>query len=683
MDNKMNENKIEERKIMADIRQSAEDIEIPKNLSPENILKKLKEQQKSSSDTGCKEKIRKKTPWRKYCVRLVESAAVLILAFVAVNQMEGVKLSKTVGESMVEDSQAEEVQVEEVQVEEGNLKPVGTSAELFQKLWDYRNIQMVSGALWGRKTLNYEYEVDMAEDAEIAPMYDSAADSSSVTSKSMDAADAGDFSQTNLREAGVDEGDVVKTDGDYLYIMKKKSSVKIVRIDGGDMETVSSIEPGELDESILDMYLDDDKLILVTMETESEMDESKEDVYAVRNYFYTKVYTYDLSDRSNPTVSGCVEQEGYYRSSRKSGDYIYLFTEFEPQLEKTEDQSRIMPLVAGEDVPAEKIYVPEVMENSRYLVIASVDINDPSNAVDSAAVVSGADNFYVSKDSIFICNEKWDSYRDNVTHIMKFSYKDGEITGVAAGQVEGYLNDTFSLDEYKGYLRLVTTGFGGNDEINSLYVLDGQLEIVGKIDDIAPGETIRSARFMGDTGYFVTFRQTDPLFSVDLTEPDHPRILGELKVTGFSSYLHFYGENRLLGIGYEADEDTGITNGIKISMFDISDPSDVKESSRYVVKDASYCPGLYDYKAIMIDVSKNLFGFVCDGQYMVFSYDEEEGFVNELTYKLEEEKDGYWYSHETDRGLYVQDTFYLAATDMVLAFDMTESFELIGKLEWN
>ncbi len=507
----------------------------------------------------------------------------------------------------------------------------------------------------------YEEELT-AEEAEIDPTYDGA-----------------DFSQTNLREAGVDEGDVVKTDGEYLYIMKKNSSVKIVRIDGGEMELLSTINPQEEDEFIRDMYLDQDKLVLVMTGTRSEMDEAQEDVYTVQTYSYTRIYTYDLLDRSQPQVSGYAELEGKYRSSRKSGDYVYLFTEFEPQLEATEAESRIMPLAADEEIPAEKIYVPEVMENDSYLVIASIDINHPSETVDAAAVVSGAERFYVSQDSIFICNEQWDN--DQNTSIMKFHYEDGEITGVASGVVAGSLKDTFSLDEYQGYLRLVVTGWSDEDEINSLYVLDDQLKTVGKIEDIAPGETIRSARFMGDTGYFVTFRQTDPLFSVDLSDPENPQLLGELKVSGFSSYLHFYGENQLLGIGYEADEDTGITNGIKLSMFDISDPANVSESKRYVVKDASYCPGLSNYKAIMVDVKKNLFGFVCDGQYLVFSYDEEEGFVNKLVYQLEEEDGGYWYSHETERGLYVGDTFYLAGADGVLAFDMENGFELMGKLE--
>lgn len=690
MDDKMRENKIDENEMLDKIRQSAREIEVPESLKPENIRKKLETQEKKSDE---KEKVRKKKPWKKYCIRLAESAAALILVFAALNQMENVKLQKSAEQESVKETQAaaekilqQESAWEESDAEkrkdEGNLKAVGTSAKLFQKLWDYKNIQMVSQALWGRKTTDYEMEMSV-EDAEIAPMYDSFAgagiDSGAAASESISEGGT-DFSRTNLREAGVDEGDVVKTDGEFLYIVKGKSSVKIVRIDGGQMETVSSLEPEELDESIRDMYLDADRLILVTSGARSGMDEEEEDSYRIQSYSYTKICTYDISNRSNPTLTGSMEQEGYYRSSRKAGDYVYLFTEFEPQLEKTEAESRIMPLVAGDEMTAEKIYVPEILENSRYLVIASVNIEHPSEKADSAAIVSGADQFYVSKNSIFICNTEWENSQD-VTHIMRFGYENGEITAIAAGQVDGYLNDTFSLDEYEGYLRLVTTGWNGSDEINSLYVLDGQLNTVGKISDIAEGETIRSARFMGDTGYFVTFRQTDPLFSVDLSEPENPQILGELKVTGFSSYLHYYGENQLLGIGYEADEETGITNGIKLSMFDVSDPSDVKEIKRYIVKDASYFPGLYNYKAIMIDPQKNLFGFVCDGQYMVFSYNQKDGFVNELVYQLEDEADAYWYRHEQDRGLYVEDTFYLAEEDSILAFDMDKTFELSGKVD--
>ena len=152
------------------------------------------------------------------------------------------------------------------------------------------------------------------------------------------------------------------------------------------------------------------------------------------------------------------------------------------------------------------------------------------------------------------------------------------------------------------------------------------MQVCGNIGDLAEGEDIRSARFLGDIGYFVTFRNTDPLFSVDLSDPSDPKILGELKITGFSSYLHFYGENKLLGVGNEVDPETGAYTGIKLAMFDVSDPSNVKQLHKFVIKDTYDCPLFYNYKAAMIDTEKNVFGFMCDSSYMVFCYDEEKGF---------------------------------------------------------
>ena len=127
---------------------------------------------------------------------------------------------------------------------------------------------------------------------------------------------------------------------------------------------------------------------------------------------------------------------------------------------------------------------------------------------------------------------------------------------------------------HKGNLRVVTT----EGETNSVYVLDKELKQIGAIEDLAEDERVYSARFMGEVGYFVTFRETDPLFSVDLSDPEKPKIVGELKIPGFSDYLHFYGEDQLLGIGMNVDEETQITDGVKLSMFDISDKTDVKEN---------------------------------------------------------------------------------------------------------
>ena len=221
----------------------------------------------------------------------------------------------------------------------------------------------------------------------------------------------------------------------------------------------------------------------------------------------------------------------------------------------------------------------------------------------------------------------------------------------------------------------------GDSQTNSLYILDKDMQVTGAIRDLADGETIQSARFMGNMAYFVTFRQTDPLFCADLSNPEDPQILSELKLTGFSSYLHMYGENLLLGVGYEADEETGNQTGVKLSMFDISDPSDIKELDRYVIKNASYLPSDYNYKAILADGDKNLIGFVCDEEYLVFSYDEEKGFQNLLTYTMSDWT--YWDGNGECRGVYAGDRFYIVDQEEVLCFDMNQDFALTDRLSWN
>ena len=181
---------------------------------------------------------------------------------------------------------------------------------------------------------------------------------------------------------------------------------------------------------------------------------------------------------------------------------------------------------------------------------------------------------------------------------------------MGAAVIGGTVTDDFATNEYDGYLRVLTTRWSGNTQDNCIYVLNQDMEIVGKAEGLAEGESIYSARFMGNTGYFVTYRQVDPLFSVDFTDPENPKILGELKVTGFSEYLHFTERTVCFGIGWETDPDTGTRKGLKLSMFDISDPSDVKEISRKIIENIDYFPGEYNYKALTVSPQKNVIGFV-------------------------------------------------------------------------
>ena len=198
---------------------------------------------------------------------------------------------------------------------------------------------------------------------------------------------------------------------------------------------------------------------------------------------------------------------------------------------------------------------------------------------------------------------------------------------------------------------------------------------------------------MGDTGYFVTYRETDPLFSADLSDPENPKIKGKLKITGFSQYLHIYGEDRLLGIGWETDPDTGWEEGLKCSMFDTSDISDVKECDRMILENVLECYGLYNYKAFLVDVQKSVFGFVyrnggeqrnyenSEYFYGIYSYDEN-GFQLKKTIGLSGDFADEYEDAEAVRGVYIGEMFYLTGNSGINAYDMAQDFVQTDTLRW-
>ena len=654
---------MDQKELLDKIRHSAEGIEIPEQLTPQSVEEKLK-----------REAQQKKIQRRKIMIRWMEAAAVLAIVAAGGTQTELYKqwkepalsseadMEKPVAEQDTESS----VQPEEVDAS-GEFKQADSEEELYKTLQELEK-QTGSYARGGDVML-------LEESAEITTMDAGAAD----TAANQKVTGEADYSQTNVREAGVDEGDVVKTDGSYLYILKSSGSVRIVDIRGTKMKEIAEIQPEKLNESIEDLYLDGDRLMLVTTGYESSMEEAESDMYTVNRYQYTALTVYDITEREHPEVTGRITQEGDYRQSRKNGDYVYLLTQYSPSLGDSFEDSSVMPLVNEQKLAISDVYLPDQTSQPDYLVASGINIQDPENVISSKAIVSGAADFYMSSDNLFICNNNWNDGKSS-TEILRFACEDGEITAGAMCELPGFLNDTFSLDEYQGYLRVLLTE-DSNGESNSLYILDADMQVTGAIRDLADGETIRSARFMGTIAYFVTFRQTDPLFCADLSDPDNPQILSELKLTGFSSYLHPYGDHLLLGVGYEAEEETGSQTGVKLSMFDISEPSQVEELDKYVIKGASYLPSDYDYKAILADGEKNLIGFVCDGEYLVFSYDEEKGFQNLLTYTMSDWE--YWDGDASCRGVYAGDEFYIVDQDEVLCFDMNEDFTLTDRLAWN
>lgn len=206
------------------------------------------------------------------------------------------------------------------------------------------------------------------------------------------------------------------------------------------------------------------------------------------------------------------------------------------------------------------------------------------------------------------------------------------------------------------------------------------MNLVSKLTGIAPGEQIYSARFLGDMGYFVTYRNTDPLYSVDLSDPKNPTIVGQLKIPGFSNYLHAYDDGILLGIGQDIDPATQVSSGIKLSMFDISDPENVTERNKYVIENSEYSPALYDHKAIMINTDDNIFGFVYTtydsstdqyGYYFAtYTYDSKKGFVETARYRLNQKNE---YDYDSVRGIYIGDYLYLSNNEQIVSYKLGDT----------
>lgn len=682
---------MDENKLLERLKHSADSVDAPDSLKPEAVREKLQGRKQN----------RRKPP----LYQMAAAAAVLLIALVGIWQVRYLADPEGSGNNAGVTAQKEtEAREEAAAVTEAadTTAPAALSSETDTDAEDsaiphpkseeelYQALSKISGTKSDRALATGATAETTAATESYAmdegTVYEAGAADAATPQETASAASkesgTGDYSETNLQEAGVDEGDVVKTDGTYLYILRKNGQVRIVKAEGGSLKEASTIHVPDNDMKVEEMYLDGDRLILVASGSSSTMRKEKEDVYSVDQRQFSRLYTFDISDRSKPALAGSTEQEGIYRASRKTGDYVYLFTEFNPVVLEAREASTILPKAGGEDMLIDDIFLPESPNQSSYLVITSIDVNKPDKLLDRKAIVSAAEMFYVSTENIYISLNNYNG-SGNTTQILKFHYEDGRVSAVGAGEVRGYLNDSFSLNESNGYLRVVSTDWDDSDTVNRLYVLDEDLNICGQIDDLAPGETIKSARFLGDAGYFVTFRETDPLFSVDLSDPRNPKILGELKITGFSSYLHFYGENKLLGLGQEVSAKNGRRKGIKLSMFDISDPSDVKESDKYVVKGQYDSPGLYNYKAIMIDTDKNIFGFESEGVYMVFSYQEGEGFVNKFLYTYNEASANYYdyyYDNDNVRGMFIGDTLYLTSHNGVKAFDMANGYEQIGEL---
>jgi hypothetical protein len=522
---------------------------------------------------------------------------------------------------------------------------------------------------------------EMAADGDMAQA-DQPADepASEPLPASGDDSDSGDgsFTGTNVQELGIDEPDLIKTDGDRILVVSE-NRLSYVDIAGSEPILTDQITLDEgwghelffLDDRALlftnggnwggpipvEPFLDDVATTDPSGDAEAQFAEAPlpDDYYKPEYYGPAAlVYEIDLSDPNNLTIAGSMRIEGQYLSARAIGDHVRLAVSSGPnqlpwlypqnpsgEERATEANRQIIDESTLEDwIPSYQLNGREVSdagpllacgrmhhpaEFSGFEVVSVLDLDLSSGLAtsfspnDAVGVLAGGQTIYSSNDRFYVATTKWagadlandqERFRewsdDYETDLHAFAIAPGEPTRyVASGTVRGSLLNQFSLDEHQGYLRVIGTDGSPWDENNQsetrLVVLDeqgDQLVAVGEVGGLGKGEQLFSARLMDDIGFAVTFRQTDPFYVLDLSEPTNPRVSGELKIPGVSTYLHPIGDRMVLGLGQDATEE-GFQTGLKLSLFDVSDPNDPREVSVWTLPDA-YSPAEHDHRAFQM-----------------------------------------------------------------------------------
>lgn len=662
-----------EQDVLEQVRQKTADIQVPEKLKPDNICRMLEDKEQEKKQRG-----EKKIRWGRRQTGALAAACMVVVIGVAAWSASGSggAMNSILG------NWASGIHIQdEVQIDDSRTVARAESYdEVYSYLEEYQRQQKEMASSYVVEHESYDMTAESADGgiSTGAVMEDRASTDSApaAAAQNVDNTGESEYSETNVRQEGVDEGDIVKTDGVYLYALEdEEDKIAVIDTRSQDMRKAAVIEIGS-NCYIQEFYVvpDQKKLVAVCSRGGSDMMYMPEADYKGPGDGPAVVAViYNIEDPGNPKEEGRVSQSGNYSSSRMSDGYLYLFSEYQIWNEVNQHEPReFVPLIDGDVMSANDIYLPQISRANMYEVITAVDLKKPDKVKDSKAVLSKGGSLYVSNENIYFYEEEWgQSDGGCVTTIRKVGYKGGQLKAKAQGQFDGYLKDSFCIDEYEGNLRVVTTrNHTVGTDSNSVYVLDGELERIGAIENLAEDERVYSARFMGDTGYFVTFRETDPLFCVDLSNPKKPKIVGELKIPGFSEYLHFYGEGRLLGIGMDVDEETFVTDGVKLTMFDISDKTDVKEADTYVLKNVYDTAVSYDYKAALISPERNIIGFPGNSEggqkYFLFEYNEDGGF----TCDMEERINGN--GMRNARGVYIGDTLYVVQGNIIEAYSLKD-----------
>ena len=519
-----------------------------------------------------------------------------------------------------------------------------------------------------------------------------------------------DYSKTNVQVAGVDEGDIVKTDGKYIYTV---AGTDVVIIEVTPAENAKEVSRIKLDSAPSGIYINGDKILVYGQNYSYNIQKYKDILPQNRFSTYSYLKVYDIKDRSNPVEKKSYDLEGSLTNSRMIGEYVYFITSNQQYYY---DEKFPVPIVIedGEvlssDRSVAKCNCPDVYyfnipyQSYNFTSVSSLNINDENEELNSEVYLLDGyqNNLFVSENNAYITynkrvneeeltmdimmemlNEyifpdmsdkdmeritkienadedilskmekvqkvimivakyedlfanKGENFEEEFTEeyekrvkekfediskelektvIHKIEINEGDLRYKTSGEVTGIVLNQFSMDENDGYFRIATTrsrnwsSMNGSsaESYSNIYVLDADMKVIGKVEELAEGERIYSVRFMQNRAYMVTFKQIDPLFVIGLDDPTNPKVLGELKVPGYSSYLHPYDETTLIGLGKETNENGNITGGVKLSLFDVSDVANPKEIDKYVLGDRnSNSIAINEHKAFLFSKDKNL-----------------------------------------------------------------------------
>jgi inhibitor of cysteine peptidase len=448
-----------------------------------------------------------------------------------------------------------------------------------------------------------------------------------------------DYSTTNIQVNGVDEADTVKTDGNYIYTTsttqnqgvyystntqsQSPNTVYVLDANPQNAHVVSKIVLGNNTQPAgLYLSADGNKLVVLASKYWTYHSSSRwaGDVAvpmimpAYQSDVYTYINVYDVTNKANPVLTRNFTATGSYFNSRMIGNNVYAVVSQTAWVYN--DLVSLPTVYEGENTYAaspSNIYYADMNDSSfSFTSFYGLNVIDDYVAPTNMTVMmGGASTMYVSNNNIYVTYPNWNMDTGAYTSIYRVGINGLQLTFQAQGSVPGNTINQYSMDEYSGSFRVATNWYSQESQVNNVYILDSQLNVIGKLEGLAPNENLHAVRFMGDKCYLVTFKKTDPLFVIDLSQPSNPTVLGELKIPGYSDYLHPYDESHLIGIGKEAVEanegDFAWYQGLKLSLFDVSDVNNPVQLSNVSIGDrGTDSEALTDPHAFLFDKSKNL-----------------------------------------------------------------------------